>query len=366
MMLLSAMMDCPDDEECEFNEFGKALLDVASLKGWGAMKQWLDDSGTFAKYFGHRPKVDKYGDPQHNTVAITPEMGPIQGRIPLNELNNALAATTLARINDEMKSGVKMSKHDVMLRYTIYSSFDLLEDVSDMMVEGMSEFMEVVWSFFDESHTQERTTKVAAKSVAKRMTAALVPKMFNDVDKFLLDMDNANLWSTNAEGFTEQLKKNIPLNVPFLRRYVTENNPQFYEKTPFQYEWTDWQLYLTTQKEPGDLEQFGLDTGKYILNDNGRVTVKSPNGEVESIKRNALSRGKGDYLNNGYVNTQRFFESAYERAIQASNINQLLDAGKKEEALDLMRDKAKAVQNSSEFINYKQQQMVKKENSNDN
>lgn len=361
MLLISQMMDCPDDEECEFNAFGKALLDVASLKGWGAMRQWLDDSGTFAKYFGHRPKVDKYGDPQHNTVALTPAIGPVQGRIPLNELNNAIAATTLARINEEIKSGVKMSKHDIMLRYMIYSNFDLLADVSDMMTEGMTEFQQVAWSFFDESYTQARTTKEAAKSVAKRMTAALTPKMFNDVDKFLLDMENAALWSTKAEGFTEQVKRNIPLNVPFLRRYVTENNPEFYEKTPYQYEWTDWQLYLKHQNEPNELDQFGLDTGKYILNDNGRITVKAPNGEVDSIKRNAVSSGKGEYKDNGYVNTMQYFDSLYSQAIKASNINQLLDAKKKEEALDLMRDIAKEVQANSNFTDYKKAQMIPKE-----
>lgn len=356
--LVSAMVDCPDDD-CELTPLGKKIMDKA-IKGWGAMKQWLDDKGLLNETIGYRPIVDKYGDPHHNTVILSPVVGPFQARIPINELNNAIAATTLARIADELKSGVKLTKEDMILRYMIYSNFDLLVDNVDMSVDGLAEIRDVAFSFFDESYTSDKNINKASSSIAKRAMAALTPKMINDFDKFSLDMENKYMFSAEAEGFSEQLKKKIPLNTPFVRRYVTQNDTATYKQTPYQHEWTDWQLYLVTQKEPGDLDQFGLNTGKYILNDKGRITIKAPDGEVEKIKRQAISLGGGEFVDNGYLNLSNYFDKVYQEAIQGSDINNLLDQGKKEEALDLMKTIAEEVKKDPSFTIYKQTLLIPK------
>lgn len=365
MTMLGLMFDCPEDEPCEMNEFGKKLIDIVRLKGYGAMKNWLDNKGYLQRYVGYRAVVDKFGDPHHQTVALSPQISELELKVPINELNNSVAATTLARVIDEMNSGVKLSRSDIALRYIIYSNFDLLADNMDISTDGLAEFKDVILASIDETYNRKKRINKASSSVAKRIMAALTPKMLNDIDKALLDKDNEHTLSIDAEGFVEQLKKKIPANIPFLRRYLKENDPQTYYDSPFQYEWTDWQLYIKKQKEP-TAESFGLNTGKYNISPVGRITIDAPQGEVTKIKRNALLAGKGkDYVPNGWFDLAATFDSIFQNNVKESNINELIDAGKLEESLDLLKEIAKNVKDSPDFIHIKQQKTIKNEEQED-
>ena len=361
MTLLALMYDCPEDEECEMNDFGREVMNFFSIRGYGAMKNWLDSQGWAERYLGYRAVVDKYGDPHKETVALSPQIGEVELKIPLNEMNNAVAAITLARIKDEMAAGVKLTRSDIMLRYLVYSNFDLLYDTADMSVEGLSELREVVFAFFEETYTRDKKINKASTSVAKRMMASLTPKMLNDLDKMLLDAENVQRLSVDAQGFWEQLAKKIPANVPFYRRYLKENDPETYSDSPFQYEWTDWQFYLKRQKEAGDASDLiGIRTGKHLINPSGRVTLGSPDGEVDKIKADAMKAGKGnDYIPNGWFNVGDHFNKLFEQAVKDSNIDELIDAGNKEGALDLMKELADVVKNSPDFKAFKKSQFVK-------
>lgn len=362
MTLLGLMFDCPEDEDCEMNEFGKKVFDIFSLRGYGAMKNWLETQGFFERYVGHRAVLDKFGDPHKQTVRLSPQIGEVELKMPLNEMNNSVAATTLTRIKDEMAAGVKLTRSDIALRYMIYSNFDLLEDNLDISVDGLDEFKELFLAFFDETYNRDKKINKATSSITKRIASALIPKMFNDLDKMLLDKGNVYRLSVEAEGWREQLAKKAPLNVPFLRRYMKENDPETYSDSPFQYEWTDWQFFIKRQKEEGITQDFGLDTGKYIINPSGRTSIKAPEGEVDKIKKEAAQAGKGnDYAPNGWFNITARFDSIFSANVKESNINELIDAGNKEGVMDLLRDIAKKVKDDKDFQKYKKGLILKPE-----
>lgn len=386
-LLVSLMYDCPDDD-CELSPFGKKLLSILKLEGYGAMKDWLYKAeGPIEKITGYKPVVDKFGNPAHNTFRLTPQMGPFEFRLPINELNNAVAATTLTRINDELAAGVKITPEDMILRYLIFSHFDLLQDNLDISVGGLEEYKETLLSFWNtDPKTKGRTTQKASASVAKRLMAAMTPKMINEADKFFLDMQDRNMYSVAKEGFWEQLKKKIPLNTPFVRRYVAENDPETYKALPFTYEWTDWQMYLALQKEGGQKEgedtgppqgdsseatkdsseitrddQFGVQTAKFNVNPAGRRTIKAPDGEARKIRSEAISPGKMKYKENGYFAVAKEFDKMLEQAIKASNIDQLLEQHDTEAANDLIRELAEEVKRDPEFRIFKKEHMEPKD-----
>lgn len=383
--LVAAMFDCPEGD-CEMSPLGKKILEIFRLQGYGAMKDWLykNDTGLTQYIPGYRPVVDKFGNPQHNSITLSPEMGPFQLRLPVNEMNNAVAITTLTRIVDEMNAGVKMTPHDMMIRYMIYSNFDLLQDNMDISVEGLAEFKELILSFFNEDpRTKGRQTQKASSSAAKRLMAAITPKMINEVDKFMLDEQNKNMWSVKKEGFWEQFKKKIPLNVPMWRRYVADNDPETYKALPYKYEWTDWQMYLKAQQEggeqgpanqglgetslqapeeePQDIKTTGFKVGKFSMDKTGRKTVKAPEGEVAKLKNAAINAGKGEYKENGYFKVANEFDRLLQVAIDASDMESLLSQHKTEEALDLLTELAKETKQNPEFTTFKQENLEKKE-----
>lgn len=383
--LVAAMFDCPEGD-CEMSPLGKKILEIFRLQGYGAMKDWLykNDTGLTQYIPGYRPVVDKFGNPQHNSITLSPEMGPFQLRLPVNEMNNAVAITTLTRIVDEMNAGVKITPHDMMVRYMIFSNFDLLQDNMDISVEGLAEFKELILSFFNQDpKTKGRQTQKASSSAAKRLMAALTPKMINEVDKFMLDEQNKNMWSVKKEGFWEQFKKKIPLNVPMWRRYVAENDPETYKALPYKYEWTDWQMYLKAQQEgeeigpanqglgetslqapeeePQDIKVSGFKVGKFSMDKTGRKTVKAPDGEVAKIKNAAINAGKGEYKENGYFKVANEFDRLLQEAINASDMESLLSQHKTEEALDLLTELAKETKQNPEFTTFKQENLEKKE-----
>lgn len=383
--LIAAMFDCPEGD-CDLSPTGKKILDIFRVQGYGAMKDWLskNDTGLTQYIPGYRPVTDKFGNPEHNSITISPEMGPFQLRLPINEMNNAVAITTLTRIVDELNAGVKLTPEDMMIRYTIYSHFDLLQDNMDISVDGLEEFKGLILSFFNEDpKTKGRQTQKASSSAAKRMMAALTPKMLNEVDKFMLDMQDKNMWSVKKEGFWEQFKKKIPLNVPMWRRYVADNDPETYKALPFIYEWTDWQMYLKSQseadetiqgekvnkglsenqaQEPAEEEkkEFGFQVGRYSVNPAGRKTQKAPDGEVAKIKNAAVNAGKGTYRENGYFAVSKEFDRLLELGISQSNMEELLKANNTEGVLDLLRDLAENVKQDPEFTIFKKEQLEDK------
>ncbi|HNG68540.1 MAG TPA: hypothetical protein PLP63_06330 [Saprospiraceae bacterium] len=383
--LIAAMFDCPEGD-CDLSPTGKKILDIFRVQGYGAMKDWLskNDTGLTQYIPGYRPVTDKFGNPEHNSITISPDMGPFQLRLPINEMNNAVAITTLTRIVDELNAGVKLTPEDMMIRYTIYSHFDLLQDNMDISVDGLEEFKGLILSFFNEDpKTKGRQTQKASSSAAKRIMAALTPKMLNEVDKFMLDMQNKNMWSVKKEGFWEQFKKKIPLNVPMLRRYVADNDPETYKALPYIYEWTDWQMYLKAQseedetiqgervnqgltenqsQEPAEEEkkEYGFRVGRYLVNPAGRKTQKAPEGEVTKIKNAAVNAGKGTYKENGYFAVTKEFDRLLELGISQSSMEELLKANNTEGALDLLRDLAENVKQDPEFTIFKKEQLEDK------